>query len=79
MPQATNGKEEGGTYSYTVNATVAEVEKYYQREMVKAGWQAFATSSGNTENVFLIYQKGSKIATIGIATVGGVTLVVISA
>ena len=77
MPQASSGQEEGGGYSYTVRATVQQVQDFYDREMPKAGWQPFATGTGETGNLLLMYQKDGTITTIGVIAQGDTILVMI--
>lgn len=77
MPQAKPGKEEGNGYSYTIKATVKQVQDFYDREMLKAGWQSVATGTGEAGGVILVYQMGNDFTTIGATPLGDVTLVVI--
>jgi hypothetical protein len=77
MPQAKSGAEEGGGYSYTIHVTFKQIQDFYDREMPKAGWQPFAIGTGKTDSLFLMYQKGSKTATIAAFTQGDVILVMI--
>lgn len=77
MPQANPGKEQQGGYSYTVQATVKQVQDFYEREMLQAGWESWATGTGETGGVILLYQKDGKMVTIGAAPQADVILVVI--
>ncbi len=78
MPQANPGTEDQSGYSYTVKATVKEVRDFYDREMSKLGWQPFASGTGGTGSVILLYQKDSKTITIGVAPQGDMALVLIT-
>jgi hypothetical protein len=77
MPGAAEGKEELGSYSYIVNASVASVQEYYGQSMPAAGWAPFATGEGEEGNLLLMYQKGNITATIGLIDQGASTLVLI--
>jgi hypothetical protein len=79
MPDAAEGKEEQGSYSYVVNTSVSEVQAYYEQKMPGAGWEPFATGEGEEGNLLLMYQKGNITATIGVIDQGGDTLVLIVA
>ena len=79
MPGATEGKEEQGSYSYVVNASVTDVQAYYDQEMPAAGWQPFASGEGEEGNLLLMYQKGNITATIGLIDQDGSTLVLLVA
>ena len=79
MPGAAEGGEEEGSYSYTVNASVADVQAYYEQQMPAAGWEPFATGEGETGNLLLMYQKADITATIGLIDQGVNTLVLIVA
>ncbi len=78
MPQANPGTEDQSGYSYTINATVQQVQVFYDTEMSKLGWQSLASGAGKTGSVILLYQKDNKTITIGAAPLGGVTLVMIT-
>ncbi|MEW5871560.1 MAG: hypothetical protein AB1894_19960 [Chloroflexota bacterium] len=77
MPQAISGKADGESYTYTVAATVKQVQAYYDQEMPKVGWQPFATGTGDNGNLFLMYMKGSRVAAISVVAQGNSTLVLI--
>ena len=77
MPNAISGGEEQDVYSYIVKATVKQVQDFYDREMPEVDWQPFATGTGETGNLLLMYQKDSKITTIGVIKQGDVTYVMI--
>jgi hypothetical protein len=79
MAGAIHGAEDQGSYSYTVNASVADVQAYYQQHMPAAGWQPFASGEGEAGNLLLMYQKGDITATIGLISQGDNTLVLIVA
>ena len=66
MAGATHGAEDQGSYSYTVNASVADVQAYYEQQMPAAGWESLVSGEGAAGNLLLMYQKGDITATIGI-------------
>jgi hypothetical protein len=78
MPKAIAGEEKGGSYSFTIQATAKDVQKFYEQEMPKAGWVPFATGIGSTGNLLLIFQKAGKTATIGIIAQGEITYILIA-
>ena len=77
MPEAIAGEEDADTYSYTVGATVSEVQAFYDAEMPKIGWQSFAAGSSEGGNLMLIYEKGGVLTTIAVIAQRDVTLVMI--
>jgi hypothetical protein len=77
MPGAVDGAEEGGVYSYTADASIAEVQAYYERVMPLAGWQSFASGEGETGNLMLMYQKDNTSTMISVIDWDGSTLVLI--
>ncbi len=79
MPEAAESGEEDGTYSYTINASVGEVQAFYERQMHLAGWAYFASGEGEAGNLLLMYQKDNITATIGVITQDGSTLVLLVA
>jgi hypothetical protein len=79
MPAAREGAEDNGAYSYTVNASVEDVQAYYDQQMPLAGWAYFASGEGEAGNLLLMYQKDNITATIGVIAQGGSTLVLLVA
>jgi hypothetical protein len=79
MPGAIDGKEEEGSYSYSVNASLKDVQAYYKQTMPLSGWEPFATGEGEAGNLLLMYQKGNITATIGLIYQDQNTLVLIVA
>lgn len=79
MPEAREGAEEDGAYSYTVNASVGEVQAYYEQQMPLAGWAYFASGEGEAGNLLLMFQKDNITATIGVIKEDGGTLVLLVA
>jgi hypothetical protein len=79
MPNAVSGDGDDKGYSYTVDATVNEVQKYYDKALAKLGWSAFATGKGEGDSVLLFYQKGSEMLTLLAVSdaASGLTLVVL--
>jgi hypothetical protein len=75
MPGAIAGEESQGTYTFTVKATVEEVQAYYDKELPKIGWQPFATGTSENGGVLAIYQKGSQMLTMSIFVQGEITSV----
>ena len=79
MPEAAEGAEEDGAYSYIVNASVEDVQAYYDQQMSLAGWAYFASGEGEAGNLLLMYQKDNITATIGVIAQDGSTLVLLVA
>ncbi len=79
MPNAVSGDGDDTGYSYTVEATVEDVQKYYDKVLAKSGWSAFATGKGKGESVLMFYQKGSEMLTLLTVadSADGLTLVVL--
>lgn len=66
MPNAIAGDGDGKGYSFTIKATPEEVQKFYEKAMVKLGWNLFATGDGTTDVVLLFFMKGSSMVSISI-------------
>ena len=78
MPGAINGDGDNEGYRYTINATVEEVQAYYEKELGKVGWGLMAAGSGATDSVMLIFNNAaSAVMSISIFPHGDLTLVMV--
>jgi hypothetical protein len=77
MPGAIAGQENQGGYTFTIQATPEEIQKYYDRELVKLGWTSFATGQGANGPAMLMYVKDKDSLTVGIIVSGDECLVLI--
>jgi len=66
MPDALAGEDDGSSYSFTVQVSAAEVQEYYETELARLGWNLFATGTGKTDTVILIFMKSTALLTISI-------------
>ena len=78
MPKAIAGEEKSGMYIFTIKATNADIEIFYNRELTKLGWAGFATGKGDTGSEMLFFQKGAETATVSIFPQVDIYLVMIS-
>jgi hypothetical protein len=79
MPNAVSGDGDDKGYSYTVDATPDDVQKYYDKALAKLGWSAFATGKEEGKSVLMFYQKGSEMLSLLAVSdaVDGLTLVML--
>jgi WD40 repeat protein len=69
MPQAIAGDEDDTGYYFTVEATVDEIQDFYQVEMAKLGWEYLGTGEleeGTLEKIYHFFQQDNEIALISI-------------
>jgi hypothetical protein len=60
MPGAIAGEGDEAGYYFTVDASVDEVQEFYETEMPQAGWELLAAGEGGSNGaVMLIFIKGS--------------------
>ncbi len=80
MPQATAGQEftDTKTYSFKVNATVKEVQDFYNDEMGKLGWSPMISMPGEANGAIQIFQKDNSVLTITIVDTDGTVVVVLT-
>jgi hypothetical protein len=64
MPGAIAGADDGNTYSFTIKSSVDEIQKFYEKEMAKLGWKAFAVGQGQTQTALLMFIKDSETLTL---------------
>ena len=66
MPNAIAGDGGSQSYTFTIQVTAAEVQKFYETEMPKSGWNLLSSGQGPTGAILLIFTKGADIRTISI-------------
>ena len=66
MPVALAGKGDNSSYTFTVKGQVGDVQKYYEAEMPKLGWNLFAGGQGTTNAILLMFMKGTELITVSI-------------
>ena len=78
MPNAIAGEGDEESYVFTVKATPQQVQEYYQLELVKLGWQPFATGDGNSFSLMLMFtNNASTTLTISLIAKGDEVLVLL--
>jgi hypothetical protein len=80
MPQATAGQEfaDSHTYSFKVNATVAEAQDFYKTNLVDLGWSSFFNMPGSESGGAQIFNKDNKVLTVTTVDVNGSVVVVLT-
>jgi hypothetical protein len=73
MPGAIPFTEDDESFWYTIGATIAAAQAFYEAQMPALGWTPFAVGSGETGALILIYQKGGQTATVSIFTLESAT------
>lgn len=66
MPNAIAGDGDSKGYTFTVKATAAAVQDFYQKAMAKLGWNMFASGQGATSTILLMFMKGTDTVTVSI-------------
>ncbi|MBI5354212.1 MAG: hypothetical protein HZB50_16330 [Chloroflexi bacterium] len=66
MPDAIAGGGDSTSYFFTINASSEEVQKFYEKELAKLGWNFFASGQGKTDAVLLFFMKDASTLTISI-------------
>ena len=80
MPQATAGEEftDTPTYSFTVDATVKEVQDFYTAQLVDLGWSSLFSIPGDANGAIQAFQKDNNVLTVTIADVNGSVVVILT-
>ncbi len=77
MPGATNGGEADGGYTFSTPAASEEIVQFYEAALTGLGYSL--TESGEQSGItFMLFEKGSSQAIVGITTVGASNLVQLS-
>jgi hypothetical protein len=66
MPNAIAGEGDSKGYSFTVNDSPDEIQRFYERELAKLGWNMFASGQGATKAVLLIFMKDTSTMSVSI-------------
>jgi len=66
MPKAIAGEGDSKGYSFTINASSDEIQKFYEKELAKLGWNFFAGGQGTTDAVLLFFMKDASTLTVSI-------------
>lgn len=66
MPNALAGQGDSKGYSFTINASPDEIQKFYETELAKLGWNMFASGLGTTDAALLIFMKGTSTLSVSI-------------
>jgi hypothetical protein len=66
MPKAIAGEGDSKGYSFTINASRDEIQKFYEKELGKLGWNMFASGQGATNAILLIFMKDTGTLSVSI-------------
>jgi hypothetical protein len=78
MPGAIAGAGDEDGYVFTTKATPQQIQEFYQRELVKLGWQPMATGDGNSSTMLIFTNNASATLSISIITKGDEALVLLT-
>jgi hypothetical protein len=78
MPAAINGEGDEHGYTFTVQASVQEIQGYYEAELAGIGASLFSAGEGSEKNsVLLIFLKGQELITVSIIPHEGLMVVLL--
>lgn len=66
MPGALAGQDDGSSYTFTIQATPAEIQSFYEENLGPLGWEVFASGAGDTGAAMLIFMKGDAMITFAV-------------
>jgi hypothetical protein len=55
MPGAIAGDGDAGSYRFTIQSSLDKIQKYYEQELSKLGWNFLATGEGESGAAILIF------------------------
>jgi hypothetical protein len=70
MPGATAGQGDEDGYLFVIQASVKEIQAYYENELEKLGWSLLGAGDGKNGNMLLIFQKDADTFSIAIINPG---------
>ena len=78
-PQATAGQEfSESTYSFKADATLEEVQDFYNGRLVDLGWSQTFNVPADANGAIMVFSRGSNILTIAITSTDGSTVVILT-
>ena len=66
MPNAIAGEGDKKGYSFTIDASVDEIQAFYEKELAKLGWNMFANGEGDNGSLLLIFLKDTATLSLSI-------------
>ncbi len=66
MPNAIAGEGDSKGYSFTINASPDEIQKFYEKELGELGWNIFASGQGTTDAILLMFMKDAGLLSVSI-------------
>lgn len=67
MPNAINGDGDSKSYTFTIKASRKDIEKFYEKELAKQGFNLFAVGEGNEKNtVLMFFMKDTETISVSI-------------
>lgn len=66
MPSAIAGEGDSKSYAFTIDASLEEIQNFYDTELAKLGWNLLASGQGTTNAVLLIFMKGAGTLSVSI-------------
>jgi len=77
MAAALAGEAQDSRYTFTIRASPAEIQGFYDDELARQGWQPFATTQGSSGPATLLYTRDSATLTVAIIRLEGDTVEVV--
>lgn len=77
MPGALAGEGDEEGYVFTIQATLAQVQEYYQLELGKLGWQLVSQEQDDSSLTLLFMNNASETLTVSIISKGDQALVLL--
>lgn len=77
MAGALAGEATEASYAFTIEATQAEVEAFYDAELPKLGWESLAIGEGENGSVIMIFEQDGEPLSVSIFVVDAETLYVL--
>jgi len=79
MPEATAGQEfDASTYSFKVDATVKEVQDFYNAQLKELGWEQPFNLPAQGDGGLMVFQKDNHILTITLTSIDGAVVALLT-
>ncbi len=77
MPGALAGSGDDESYRFTIKASQAEIQAFYEKALQAAGWTSFGLGSGENGNSLTIFLKDDKTFSVSIIASGDLFIVML--
>lgn len=66
MPGAIAGEGDNLGYTFTIDAPLEDIQRFYEKELAELGWNMFASGNGTTGTALLFFMKDADTLSVSV-------------